>query len=884
MSMSDRPRLARRALALGLVVLVLADLSALVDGTAAAAPASEPRDGVPPSTIGVTDATTIGAACDAGFGSTEMKAGLALLGVTQTGRGALAVGFSRVSLGDESGTRRPAAMFRVRNEWSRLPMVSRGNEDGLVAVTKAQAGRAWAVGFTSVALRTMPLAMSWNGKRWRVDSPKPLGALTTILTDVAMVGDWPFAVGYRVTAGGGSQPVAARREGRHWRYVSPRTGPRESVSLTGVSSDRRGGLWVVGYGGPGSELQPIIYRRTKGGWSRAHAPRLRVEGVLADVVATAPDDAWAVGYQRTGSRTVPLVLHWDGQDWRRTETPDFGSDEVVLTAVSTSPGGGIWVVGAGWDHESRSHRAVAAWWDGRSWNPVSAIGAGSELHDVTGSLDSDGWAVGRAGLRSLTARVCLPPQSSIFGGYEDAAEPESDDPVADRIASSGEPGPAAAAVGDDPASVAGQGAGVAPAAAGPGGSSRELAAQRKRADRKRRARRSNARHRRRHRVRALPSATADARILARDVTRQAGLTDNTATYGAVAADFDGDGVDDLLIARHGRPARLALNRDGRFVDHTAIDFPPIDRHGCDAADVDGSGLPDLYCAVGGKRGSGLKADELWLDPGAPEPVEAAVEHGLSDPTSRGRRAVFLESDDSDRIDLVVTNSPIRVDGLPSVGRRYRTSGDGMFTAMARPGFAAGLGSLSMQAADVDRDGRDDLSLVTGGFQAPSAKGMRLYRNTQRGLVDITRQMGIRDIDEVDAELLDVDGDGRLDLAQLSPTKLRISLQRRGRFQKVYERRLTYGRAVARGDVNGDGRDDLYIVRGNGVRNYSDVMLVGRNGGRAWSSISIPQVSGGVGEDAVAIDHDGNGLDDFLVLNGFNDRGPVQLIGFYERRP
>jgi hypothetical protein len=885
--MSDRSRPARVALALGLALLMVAEASALSGGSVAAAPSSEPTSDPPPPTIPVVSPD--GPACEMGFESTETRAGVALLGVTQTGRGALAVGFSRISLGDELGTRRPAAVTRVGNRWSRIPIASGGSEDGLVAVTKARTGRAWAVGFTSKALQTMPLAMYWNGRRWRVGSPKPVSAMTTILTDVAMVGDWPFAVGYRATAGGQSRPVAVRREGRRWRYVNPRTGPRESVSLTGVSSDRRGGLWVVGYGGPGSEFQPIIFRRAKGDWTRLRTPRLRVEGILSDVVATAADDAWAVGYQRTGSRTVPLVLHWDGRDWQRSKSPDFGSDEVVLTAVSTSPDGGIWVVGAAWDSESRSHRAMAAWWDGRAWNPVSAVGSGSELHDVTGSLASDGWAVGRVGLRSLTARVCLPPQASVFGGYEDAPHSEADDPDSDHLASSGTSTSATTAVEDDTASLVGPSTDIAsaggPSSAGPGSGSRELAAQRKRADRKRGVRRAHARRVRHHRgVRRLPSARADARIVARDVARQAGVADSTASYGAVVADFDGDGVDDLLIARHGRPARLVLNRGGRFVDHPTIDFPPIDRHGCDAADVDGSGLPDLYCAIGGKRGSGLKADELWLDPGGPEPVEAAVEHGLSDPTSRGRRAVFLESDDSDRIDLVVTNSSIRVDGLPSVGRRYRTSGDGMFTATARPGFAAGLGSLSMQAADVDRDGRDDLVLVTGGFQAPRAKGMRLYRNTARGLVDVTRQMGIRDIDDMDAELLDVDGDGRLDLAQVSPTRLRISLQRRGRFQLAYQRRVSYGRALASGDVNGDGRDDLYIVRGNGVRNHPDVLLVSRDGGRAWSSMPIPQVSGGVGEDAVAIDHDGNGLDDFLVLNGFNARGPVQLIAFYERRP
>ena len=36
-----------------------------------------------------------------------------------------------------------------------------------------------------------------------------------------------------------------------------------------------------------------------------------------------------------------------------------------------------------------------------------------------------------------------------------------------------------------------------------------------------------------------------------------------------------------------------------------------------------------------------------------------------------------------------------------------------------------------------------------------------------------------------------------------------------------------------------------------------------------------------GDDAYAIDHDGNGLDDFLVLNGRGSgKGPLQLIAFY----
>jgi hypothetical protein len=258
----------------------------------------------------------------------------------------------------------------------------------------------------------------------------------------------------------------------------------------------------------------------------------------------------------------------------------------------------------------------------------------------------------------------------------------------------------------------------------------------------------------------------------------------------------------------------------------------------------------------------------------------AVEHGLSDPTGRGRRAAFLEVDGERPVDLVVTNSPVRVDGLPSLGRLLTTEGDGYFETRPRAGFAARLGSLAVQDADYDGDGREDLLLVTGGLQSPQQDGTRLYRNTPRGLVEVTRQMRIRSIGEVDAELLDLDGDDRLDLVQLSPTRLRISRLERGRFRRVYERRLSYGRAVSGGDVNGDGRDDLYVVRANGERNLSDVMLVNHEGGRRWSSLTIPQTSSGHGDEALAIDHDGNGLEDFVVLNGNNARGPIQLIAFY----
>jgi hypothetical protein len=375
----------------------------------------------------------------------------------------------------------------------------------------------------------------------------------------------------------------------------------------------------------------------------------------------------------------------------------------------------------------------------------------------------------------------------------------------------------------------------------------------------------------------------DKSIVARNVTRSVGLAEQTGTYGAVIADFDADGTDDVFIGRHGRRGRLALNRDGVFVDNAGLKMPAIDRHGCTAADIDGSGLPDLYCAVGGRRGSGLKSNELWIDPGGEAPTQQAVEMGISDPTGRGRLSAFLEAEQQQDTNLVVTNSPVRVDGLPSIGRLYKTRGDAAdFSTQTRPGFAPRLGALRVQDADFDGDGREDLLLVTGGAQAPARSGTRLYRNSRRGLVDVTRSMGIRSFGEIDSELVDLNRDGKLDLVQLSPTKIRVSVLKSGKYRKVWQRSLTHGKAVASGDVNGDGRGDLYIVRSNGVRNSPDVVIINRNGGSAWSSVVIPQVYSGSGEDAYAIDHDGNGMDDFLILNGHNTRGPIQMTAFYPR--
>jgi hypothetical protein len=374
------------------------------------------------------------------------------------------------------------------------------------------------------------------------------------------------------------------------------------------------------------------------------------------------------------------------------------------------------------------------------------------------------------------------------------------------------------------------------------------------------------------------AAAGDVRI--RDRAKAAGLPTSSPTYGAVIRDFDGDERPDIFLGRHAAPARLYLDRGATF-KKAGLDFGSGDRHGCAAADVDGSGLPDLYCSFGGGRGLGVKANQLWLDPGGPSPRLASGPGSAPEPLGRGRLAAFIDVNDDGRKDLFVGQQPDRMDGLPSPNRVYRRDGDPGFRPLAASGITITRGAAAVDVADFDRDGRQDLLFV---YQDPRAagrtSGIRLYRNRTDGLRDVRAAWGIRSIGERDAELVRLDRDSKPDLVQLSGDRIRISLQTGGRFKVVFERSIPHAVAVAAGDADGDGDKDLYVLRQKSRKSIKDLVLFNRGGGRSWRAVKAPSRSGGRADDVYPIDHDQNGLTDFLVLNGTGGKGPVQLISFY----
>ena len=96
-----------------------------------------------------------------------------------------------------------------------------------------------------------------------------------------------------------------------------------------------------------------------------------------------------------------------------------------------------------------------------------------------------------------------------------------------------------------------------------------------------------------------------------------------------------------------------------------------------------------------------------------------------------------------------------------------------------------------------------------------------------------------------------------------------------------------GVSVTTGDVNGDGRPDVYMVQGcakNTTTDYPDMMLL-NNGDGTFTQVTTPQATSGCGDVASTIDYNGDGRADLLVLNGFGAAnnhwisGPLQLLTF-----
>jgi hypothetical protein len=362
-----------------------------------------------------------------------------------------------------------------------------------------------------------------------------------------------------------------------------------------------------------------------------------------------------------------------------------------------------------------------------------------------------------------------------------------------------------------------------------------------------------------------------------DVTRRAGLSDATRTWGSTWNDYNEDGRPDLWIGRHWRQPRLYSNvRNVGFQENPSEDFrmEEIDRHACVWGEANGDGRADLYCVRGADKGIGSGANQLFLQSPSGSFTNRAEGRGVSNPNGRGRTANWLDYDSDGDLDIFVGN--LTRPGFPNA--MFRNDGD-VFTQV-EVGLSHELSTVSSSWADWDVDGDPDLLVLQhSGMPAVAYENVE-GRFESVGLPRVSGEhwsSGAWD---------DFDGDGRPDLHLVSPTRSRILRNTHSGFTIVDEMVLDQGRMSTWLDVDNDSDLDLFIVQGSagrrpepGTSNKPDFLLVNtRRGFRKLATASLSGPRDGNGDAVSASDYDRDGRVDLFITNGlFYWTGPNVLL-------
>jgi hypothetical protein len=443
---------------------------------------------------------------------------------------------------------------------------------------------------------------------------------------------------------------------------------------------------------------------------------------------------------------------------------------------------------------------------------------------------------------------------------------------------------------------------------------------------------------------ALPAAPPATSLRFEDGTRASGidfrhvpertprrLTPEVMGSGVVLADFNRDGAVDVVLVNSGRldaasrPAgaenRLYLNDGkGRFRDATAEWRLPSPGYGMGAAagDFDNDGWTDLFLTTFSGPDTLLRNDHGRF-------VDVTRQAGIVQDRRWSTSAGFFDLEGDGDLDLFVVRyvrydpqsalpcfdhgvrvycTPILFRGEPS--RLLRNNGDGTFTDVSAGSVRAATGKgLALVIGDIEPDGDADVYVVSDN--APN----QLWINDGAGRLSEQGMLAGVALSEMGAEqagmgadMSDVDGDGRMDIAVGNFQGETTSLYRQagpGVFHEVSEAagigetarsRLKFGLDFF--DADNDGDEDLLVANGHIADNIGtfnpnvafeqqNTLYENVGGGRfrdvsdaAGPALQDRQVSRGLATG----DLDGDGRLDFVVTNN----GGTAQIGMNATAP
>jgi len=233
----------------------------------------------------------------------------------------------------------------------------------------------------------------------------------------------------------------------------------------------------------------------------------------------------------------------------------------------------------------------------------------------------------------------------------------------------------------------------------------------------------------------------------RDVSRESGIADSPGkSFGAVATDVNNDGLADLFVANDTMPNFLFVNRGkGKFEEiglQSGVAYSdagaPRSGMGVDAADYDGDGWQDLFVANIDQELFSLYQNQKDLTF-----VDKPGEIGQATRLLSGWGLKFFDYDDDGDPDLILANGhPDDMVELQSLKVKYKepllmfeNAGGKFRNVSAQSGevFQKDFPARGLSAGDYDNDGDLDILIINNGAPPVLLRNEGGNRNNWLGL-------------------------------------------------------------------------------------------------------------------------------------------------------
>lgn len=300
-------------------------------------------------------------------------------------------------------------------------------------------------------------------------------------------------------------------------------------------------------------------------------------------------------------------------------------------------------------------------------------------------------------------------------------------------------------------------------------------------------------------------------------------------YGGITvSDFNGDGIADIALAMHGIGVKVLRGKGGGGYVDFSDGLPPhreFSSRALVSSDLNNDGIDDIVALSEGFSGKGvLSQNGIWAfywSNGAwiSDPIGSEeLRRGLT-----GDQLVEGDVNGDGNRDIAVSSHEHTKDLIVWIG-----DGKGGFTPFNK-GLPRGKHYPSVDLADLDKDGRDDLIASITGFGRKGMRALKAFLSRPDGFKDVSEGLPTEEV-FFSVRACDLDGDGSVEIIGGSAEGgIKIFSQKGDRWHEASVSGLP-NRGLVRlynvycVDLNRDGYKDIAVNYASGRNNSGGIRV------------------------------------------------------------